>query len=389
MPVEIKPARTKREIKAFIRFPFDLYRSEPLWVAPLNSERRKMLDRSSNPFFEHAEAEYLTAWRDGRMVGRMSAHVDNNLNEFQDNRWGLFGFFACEEDQEAADALLKAGAEWLKERGRDRMIGPMSFTTNDECGILVDGFDKPPSILTDWTMPYYPKLLEASGFVKAMDTFMWSLRVDQRDSVHPAIWQMADEVKTKYGITVRPMRTNDLEREVERFLEVYDEAWEKNWGFVPLNHAEARHYAKALKPILDDNWAFIAEHDESGEVVGASLTLPDFNQVLVKLNGRLLPFGWIKALWLTRKIDRVRVFALGVKRDWQHTGIAAKMYALHFDSAERTPQSWGETGWILESNVPMNRAMQGMGGEITRRYRIYELLLEPGAESSAEKPWDE
>jgi len=389
MPVEIKPARTKREIKAFIRFPFDLYRSEPLWVAPLNSERRKMLDRSSNPFFEHAEAEYLTAWRDGRMVGRMSAHVDNNLNEFQDNRWGLFGFFECEDDQEAADALLKAGAEWLKERGRDRMIGPMSFTTNDECGILVDGFDKPPSILTDWTMPYYPKLLEASGFVKAMDTFMWSLRVDQRDSVHPAIWQMADEVKTKYGITVRPMRTNDLEREVERFLEVYDEAWEKNWGFVPLNHAEARHYAKALKPILDDNWAFIAEHDESGEVVGASLTLPDFNQVLVKLNGRLLPFGWIKALWLTRKIDRVRVFALGVKRDWQHTGIAAKMYALHFDSAERTPQSWGETGWILESNVPMNRAMQGMGGEITRRYRIYELLLEPGAESSAEKPWDE
>ena len=389
MPVEIKPARTKREIKAFIRFPFDLYRSEPLWVAPLNSERRKMLDRSSNPFFEHAEAEYLTAWRDGRMVGRMSAHVDNNLNEFQDNRWGLFGFFECEDDQEAADALLKAGAEWLKERGRDRMIGPMSFTTNDECGILVDGFDKPPSILTDWTMPYYPKLLEASGFVKAMDTFMWSLRVDQRESVHPAIWQMADEVKTKYGITVRPMRTNDLEREVERFLEVYDEAWEKNWGFVPLNHAEAKHYAKALKPILDDNWAFIAEHDESGEVVGASLTLPDFNQVLVKLNGRLLPFGWIKALWLTRKIDRVRVFALGVKRDWQHTGIAAKMYALHFDSAERTPQSWGETGWILESNVPMNRAMQGMGGEITRRYRIYELLLEPGAESSAEKPWDE
>ena len=389
MPVEIKPARSKREIKAFIRFPFDLYRSEPLWVAPLNSERRKMLDRSSNPFFEHAEAEYLTAWRDGRMVGRMSAHVDNNLNEFQDNRWGLFGFFECEDDQEAADALLKAGAEWLKERGRDRMIGPMSFTTNDECGILVDGFDKPPSILTDWTMPYYPKLLEASGFVKAMDTFMWSLRVDQRESVHPAIWQMADEVKTKYGITVRPMRTNDLEREVERFLEVYDEAWEKNWGFVPLNHAEAKHYAKALKPILDDNWAFIAEHDESGEVVGASLTLPDFNQVLVKMNGRLLPFGWIKALWLTRKIDRVRVFALGVKRDWQHTGIAAKMYALHFDSAERTPQSWGETGWILESNVPMNRAMQGMGGEITRRYRIYELLLEPGAESSAEKPWDE
>ena len=389
MPVEIKPARSKREIKAFIRFPFDLYRSEPLWVAPLNSERRKMLDRSSNPFFEHAEAEYLTAWRDGRMVGRMSAHVDNNLNEFQDNRWGLFGFFECEDDQEAADALLKAGAEWLKERGRDRMIGPMSFTTNDECGILVDGFDKPPSILTDWTMPYYPKLLEASGFVKAMDTFMWSLRVDQRESVHPAIWQMADEVKTKYGITVRPMRTNDLEREVERFLEVYDEAWEKNWGFVPLNHAEAKHYAKALKPILDDNWAFIAEHDESGEVVGASLTLPDFNQVLVKLNGRLLPFGWLKALWLTRKIDRVRVFALGVKRDWQHTGIAAKMYALHFDSAERTPQSWGETGWILESNVAMNRAMQGMGGEITRRYRIYELLLEPGAESSAEKPWDE
>jgi GNAT superfamily N-acetyltransferase len=384
--VEIIPARSKREMKEFIELPYRLYRNEPLWVPPLRFERRQVLDRKRNPFFKHAEVEFFLAKRDGRTVGRISAHKDRNLNEFQDNRWGLFGWFECEDDQEVATALIETARQWAIERGCDRIVGPMSFTTNDECGVLVDGFDLPPSILTDWTMPYYPKLLEGAGTTKAMDTFMWSLYVDQRESVHPAIFQMADEVKSKHGIDVRPMNKRNLKHEIPKFIEVYNEAWSKNWAFVPIEREEALHYAKNLRPILDENWAFIAEKD--GEVVGASLTLPDYNQVLEHLNGRLLPFGWVKALWYRRKINRVRVFALGVRHDWHHTGIAAKMYALHFDSAEKTPQSWGETGWILESNVPMNRAMEGMGGKIIRRYRIYESLLEQGAEPSTQKPWD-
>jgi GNAT superfamily N-acetyltransferase len=382
MLVEVRPVASKRELKAFMRLPWRLYRNEPQWVPPLLMELRKRLDRERNPFFEHAEAEYFLAWRDGRAVGRITAQVDRNLNEFQGNDWGLFGFFECEDDPEAAAALLDAAAGWLRQRGRDRMVGPMDFTTNDECGLLVEGHDRPPIIFTPWQHPYYQGLLEGAGLTKAMDTFMWELYVDKRERVHPAIWDMAAKVQSEHGITVRPMRKRDLEAEVGRFLEVYNAAWERNWGFVPLSEEEVRHYAKDLKPVLDENWAMIAEARD-GTVVGAALTLPDYNQVLAHLNGRLLPFGWAKALYWRRKIDRVRVFALGVKREYQHTGVAARMYEMHFDSAERTPQKGGETGWILESNTAMNRAMEGMGGKISRRYRFYERPLAADVDSAA------
>ncbi|MEA2391876.1 MAG: hypothetical protein QOK31_1985 [Solirubrobacteraceae bacterium] len=376
MALEVRPVASRGDLNTFIKLPWRLYRNEPNWVPPLVFERRQFLDRAKNPFFQHAEAEYFLALRDGRAVGRITAQVDRNLNDFQQNRWGLFGFFECEEDPEATRALLDAAEAWLRERGRDRMVGPMNFTTNDECGVLIEGFERPAIILTDWTHRYYPELLEGAGLTRAMDTLMWELYNDagQIADVHPAIIQMAGEVESKHGITVRPMRKKDIEAEIGRFLEVYNEAWERNWGFVPLSEEEVRHYAKQLKPLLDENWAFMAEKD--GEIVGAALTLPDFNQVFKKMNGRLFPVGWAKFLLARRKIDRVRVFALGVKRDWQHTGIAARFYQLHFESAARTPQKGGEMGWILESNKAMNRAMEGMGGKVVRRYRMYEKELE-------------
>jgi hypothetical protein len=349
MPVEITPARSKREMKEFIELPFRLYRNDPLWVPPLRFERMEVLDRRKNPFFNHAEVEYFLARRNGQVVGRICAHVDHKFNEFQDNRWGLFGFFECEDDQEVADALLEAAAGWLSERGRDRMTGPMSFTTNEEVGVLVSGFDLPPTILTDWTKPYYPKLLEGRGLSKVIDMNMWSLYVDERDRVHPAIFQMADEVKSKHGIDVRPMNPRNLKVEIPKFVEVYNEAWSRNWAFVPIEMDQAQHMAKSLRPILDRNWAFIAEKD--GEVLGASLTLPDYNQVLIHMNGRITPWSIAKALWYRRKINRVRVFALGVRNAWQHAGI------------------------------------EGMGGKVIRTYRIYEQLLEEGAEPERPQPF--
>ena len=252
----------------------------------------------------------------------------------------------------------------------------MDFTTNDECGLLIEGHEHPPIILCPWHHPYYQRMLERDiGMEKAMDLYMWSLYVDTRDNVHPAIWEMAEKLEPEHGIVCRNFRKKDLQAEVTRFLEVYNAAWERNWGFVPLTEAEVRQYAKDLKPVLDENWAMIAEKKDTGEVVGAALTLPDFNQVLAKLNGRLLPFGWITALRERKHIDAVRVFALGVKPAYQHTGVAARFYQMHFDAAERTPQKGGEMGWILEVNKPMNRAMEGMGGEIKRRYRVYERAL--------------
>jgi len=372
--VEIRRVATRRDLNTFVHLPWAIYRNHPLWVPPLKFDVRNRLDRAKNPFFEHAEAEYFLAFRDGDPVGRITAHYDRNFNRFQHNEWGMFGWFEARDDPLVAGALLDAAEEWLRDRKRDRMVGPLSFSTNDQdAGLLVDGFDREPLILNQWTQPYYPALLEGAGLTKAMDLYMWELWVDDRASVHPAIVRMAEEVKTKHGIDVRGMRKRDLRSEVDRFLEVYNEAWERNWGFVPLTDEEVRHYAKELKPILDENWAFIAEKD--GETVGAALTLPDYNQVLKHLNGRLLPIGWAKALYWRRKINRVRVFALGVKAKHQHTGVAAKLYTEHFDSAARTPQKGGEMGWILETNKSMNRAMEGMGGKIVSTYRLFEKEL--------------
>jgi len=376
--LEVKPVVTKRDLMRFIKLPWRLYRNEPNWVPPLISERKRFLDRSTNPFFEHAEAEYFLAWRDGKPVGRITAQIDSHFNEFQGNDWGLWGFFECEDDQQTANALLGAAEKWLKARGRDRMVGPMNFTTNDECGLLVEGFERPPLILCDFHFPYYSKLIEGYGLTKAEDTLMWELRLDEvedKGGFHPMMHELAAKVEGEHGVTVRSMKKRNIEAEIEKFLEVYNAAWEKNWGFVPLTDDEVRHYAKDLKQILDEKWTMIAERD--GETLGAALSLPDINICLKHMNGRLLPVGWIKYLWYRRKIDRIRVFALGVKPEHQHLGIAAAFYIRHLDNADRKKVWWGEMGWILESNVPMNRAMEGMGGKIVKRYRFFEKQLRP------------
>jgi hypothetical protein len=375
MSVEVRPVETRSDLMRFIKLPWRLYRNSPRWVPPLISERKDHLDREKNPFFEHAEAEYFLAWRDGQPVGRISAHVDHRLNEFQHNDWGLWGFFESEDDPEVANALLMHAERWLRARGRDSIVGPMDFSTNHECGLLVDGFERPPQILENWHHPYYGALIEGYGLTKVMDLYKWELDIADREKMLPILFELADKVESKYGVKVRPMRKRDFENEVRAFMEVYNAAWENNWGFVPLTDAELKAYAKQLKPILDENWAWVAE-SEDGKVVGAALSVPDYNQVLAKLNGRLLPFGWLKALNARGKIDSVRVFALGVKRDWQHTGVAAKFYVEHFNSAGRTPQTWGEMGWILETNTAMNRGMEAMNGRIVKRYRLYEKPLE-------------
>ena len=377
MSVEIRRVEGKGDRKQFLDLPYRLYATEDRWVPPLRIERKEHIDPAKNPFFEHAEVQFFLALRDGRVVGRISAHVDRNLNEFQDNRWGLFGFFECEDDPEAARALVDTAEAWLRERGRDRMVGPMDFTTNDECGLLIEGHERPPIILCPWQHHYYQPLLEeACGLGKAMDLLMWELHISDKSKVNQAIWDMADAVEPKHGIVVRSFRKRDLQDEVTKFLEVYNAAWERNWGFVPLTEKEVRHYAKQLRPVLDENWAYIAERKDNGEVIGAALTLPDFNQVLAKVkDGRLLPFGWLTALRNRKKIDQVRVFALGVKPEYQHTGVAARMYQMHFEAAASTPQTGGEMGWILETNRSMNRAMEGMGGRVVRKYRLYEREL--------------
>jgi GNAT superfamily N-acetyltransferase len=370
--------RTRRELRAFIQLPWRLYEGAANWVPPLISERKRHLDRRRNPFFEHAEAEYFLAWRGGVPVGRITAHVDRRLNEFQDNRWGLFGFFESERDNAIAATLLDAVENWLRARGRDRMIGPFDFSTNHECGLLVEGHELAPQILENWHHPYYRDLLEQQGMVKAMDLYKWEIMAADRGEMLPIIDELADRLEPEHSIRLRRMRRRNLRTEVRRFMDVYNEAWSSNWGFVPLTDAELDSMAKELRPVLDEDFACVAETAD-GEVAGVSLSLPDWGKVLARLNGRLLPIGWLKALLMRRKLDEIRVFALGVKPQFQHTGVAAALYRDVWDSVLRRGMVRAETGWILEVNDGMNRAMEALTGRIVKRYRIYERLLDQDA----------
>jgi len=376
----IRPVRTRRELKRFVKLPFRLHRESEQWVPPLVFERMQFLDRKKNPWFEHGEAEYFLAERDGEPVGRITAQIDSRWDEFQGGKDAMFGFFEAAEDPEVVRALFDAAAGWARERGRERLLGPMDFTTNDEIGILIEGFERQPMILEPWHPPYYQRLIEAEGFGKAMDVLMWELRMGELkegEKFDPSIHEAAEKALHDEGITIRNMRKRDMAGEVRRFMDVYNEAWGDNWGFVPITDAEVEFQAKNLKQVLDEEWTFMAEKD--GEVVGAALTLPDINQVLAGMNGRLLPFGWGKFLLGKRKIDRLRVFALGVKHDYRHTGVAAGLYLEHIKMAALPDKiKWGEMGWILETNKPMNRAMEGMGGKIVKKYRLYERSLSGG-----------
>ncbi len=378
--VSIRPVRNKRELKRFVKVPFGLHRDHPQWVAPLIFERMEFLDREKNPYFEHAEVEYFIAERDGEPVGRISVQVDYRWDEFQGGSDAMFGFFESADDPEVTAALLGAASDWAKQKGRARLLGPMDFTTNDEIGILIEGYERRPMILEPWHPPYYRERIEAEGLTKAMDVLMWELQfgdLKEGERFDPSIHVAAEKALRDEGIVIRNMNKRNMADEVRRFMDVYNEAWGDNWGFVPITDAEVEFQAKNLKQVIDEDWAFMAEKD--GEVVGAALTLPDINQVLAKLNGRLLPTGWLKFLRGKGKIDQLRVLALGVKHDYRHSGVAAGLYLKHLETAAGPGAiPGGEMGWILETNEPMNRAMEGMGGKVVKKYRIYEKALGTG-----------
>jgi len=374
--VEIRPVRNRRDLKRFVRVPFHLHRDHPQWVPPLILDRMQFLDRGKNPYFEHAEAEYFIAERDGEPVGRITAQIDRRWDEYQGGEDGMFGFFETIDDREVAAALLGAAEDWLRARGRTRVLGPMDFTTNDELGLLVDGYELRPMILQNWHPPYYRELIEGLGYGKEIDLLMWFLglgELKEGDQFDASIHAAAENALRSEGVEIRRIVKRNLHEEMRRFTEVYNEAWADNWGFVPPTEAEIEFHAKLLKQVIDEDWAFVAEKE--GETVGVALTLPDINQVLAKMGGRLLPVGWLKFLLGRSKIDRVRVFALGVKHAYRHSGVAAGLYLKHLEAATPEGIPAGETGWILETNEAMNRAMEGMGGEVVKRYRIYERAL--------------
>lgn len=373
MSVDVQPVAGRRDLREFIELPFRLHATSPQWVPPLRFERRQFLHRKRNAFFTHGDAELFLARRDGRVVGRISAQVNTRFDAQHTDEppTGMFGFLEFEQDAEVAAALLDAAAAWVAAQGRERMLGPMDFTMNDEAGVLIEGFDREAVIKQPWHPPYYRRILEEIGLRKAMDLFMWELVIEDRASIRPIIFRLADEVEPKYGITLRKMSRRHLRRDMDRFAEVYNAAWRNNWDFVPYGKEDLDYLTAELQLVFDRDWFMIAE-GPNGETVGAAITIPDINMVLKKMNGRILPFGWWHYLRRRKIITRCRVSFLGVKPEFQHTGVAAKMYVEHFDMAEATRIKWGEMGWILETNTAMNRGMEAMGGRIVKTYRVYE-----------------
>jgi GNAT superfamily N-acetyltransferase len=380
MAIDITAVSGLHDVQEFVALPFALHAGTP-WIPPLKLERYAFLSRKLNAYFKHGEAQYFLARRDGRVVGRATAQIDHAFNEFHASRWGMFGFLEFEDDQEILDALLHCAASWCRAHGCDRMVGPMNFALNDEAGILIEGFEREPLIREPWTPPYYQRRCEQAGLTKAMDLFGWDLSISDRDRMNPILPQIAERSRTKYGITIRRMSRRHLRREMDEFANVYNAAWSHNWGFVPYSKADLDAYTIDMQLVYSRDWFMIAEQD--GKTIAMAITIPDIHQVYKKMQGRLLPLGWLYYLMRGRIIDRVRVGFLGVLPEYQHTGVAAALYLEHFDVAQRSRQNKGEASFILEINSAMNRGLEAMGGRLVKRWRVYERLLEPGATSAA------
>ncbi len=358
-------------------------------MPPLRFERKLFLSKKQNPFFSHGEAEYFLAERDGKVVGRITAQIDRAFNEYHQNTWGMFGFLEFEDDQAILDALLKSAEDWLRARGRERMIGPMDFQMNDESGVLIEGFDLDPMLKQPWHPPYYQQRVEAAGLTKAMDLLMWALDVSDREKLHPGIIAAAETAKNEHGLRLEKMTRRSIKKDITQdFHRLFNAAWSRNWGFTPYNEADLKTMAEEIHLVYSKDW-FMKAVNPKGEVVGMAITIPDLNQVLRKMNGKIRPWTLQHFIFGRRKIDRIRVGFLGVQPDAQHTGAAALLYLEHFDMAKAGPVTDGEMGWILETNKAMNWAMQGMNGRVVKRYRVYDRPLQEGVEPlPLPVPWD-
>lgn len=375
MKVVVRPVEGARDLRSFIDLPYRLHADRPLWVPPLRRDVRALLSHS-NPFFEHGDAAYFLARADGAVVGRVAAISNRLHNEVHGDRVGFFGFFECVDDTAVARALLDSAADWVRERDLDTLRGPASFSTNDECGLLVDGFDMPPTLMMPFNPEYYARLLEANGFAKVKDLWAYQGGHPERYVPVPARSVRAVELLQKrLHITLRPLDLKRFDDEVERIKRAYNAMWQRNWGFVPLTGAEIEHMARDFRPVINPDLVPFAEID--GQVVGFGLAIPDLNQILRgNRSGRTFPAA-LKILWALkrRKIRRARILLLGVLPQFRAKGIDILLWHWIWTRAAEHRIFWGEAGWILEDNPAMNNALQRMSFTHYKTYRMYDRAL--------------
>lgn len=381
---QVELVRDRRQLQEFVAFPWTVYRDDPLWVPPFFRERMRFFDPKHNPFFEHAEVQLFLARRNGEVVGTIAAIVDQNHIAYHNEQVGFFGHFESVDDPEVASALLQAACDWVAARGMTAIRGPMNMSTNHECGLLVDGFDTSPVAMMTHNPRYYEALITGAGFQKAMDLYAYLIATDiygdQAENLPRKVMQSAQKLEREGSITIRPAQLKSFADELVRAKRVYNSAWGRNWGFVPMTDAEIEHLAHGLRQFLDPDMVFFAEHN--GEPVGISVAIPDVNEPLRRAYPRpgdgLLRFLYDGArfLWERRKRPRLfRLLIMGVVEEYRNRGIDGAFYFHTAQAALAKGYKLCEMSWILENNVMMNRIIQRLGGKVYKTYRIYEKPL--------------
>ncbi len=377
MDVVVREVESRRDVRRWIGFPYSLYdRGQyPQWVPPLRISTRDAIDRKRNPFYEQADRALFLAERAGRVVGRIAAIENRAHTRFHDDRVGFFGFFECVDDQDTARALFAAAAAWLASRGLTSMRGPMNPSTNYECGLLVDGFEERPTFMTSWNPPYYDALCTNAGLAQSKDLLAFWFSYKLHEYRMPGfIFRLAERAVNKGRVVFRNMDPSRSDAEAEACWEIYNSAWEANWGFIPLSRGEFLHMAREMKQLADQRFAYMAEVD--GKPAGFMLALPDYNDILQhNRSGRLLPFGAIR-LWLGKgRPMRLRVMALGVKPEYRSRSILALFTQEIYLRGQRAGGSGAEASWLLEDNVKIVKPMRDMGARESKRWRVYEAAV--------------
>ncbi len=366
--IEVVPVRSPRDLREFVDFPYSFYRNDPYWVPPLRIAQKELFNFEKHPFYRHAEAQCFLARNHGRAIGRIAAILNHNHNRFHGENAGFFGFFECIESQPAADALLGAARDWLRARGATVIRGPVNPSTNYECGLLVQGFDSSPLVMMTYNPSYYPALLERAGLRRAKDLYAYHAHAqDVANGKFDRVARLSAEFNE---VRIRPIRMNAFQEDVKAVWEVYNSAWSRNWGFVPMTQDEFLFMSRDMKAILAPELVLLGE--VRNRVVGFALALPDINQALKHTNGRLFPLGLLKILYYKRSITSIRVIVLGVIQEYRTAGVAAGFYAELFRRAKRLGYKSGEMSWVLEDNVLMGRSIEMLGGQRYKTYRIYE-----------------
>jgi len=371
--IEIRKVETKKDLRNFIHFTWDVYKGDPHWVPPLLMEMRDRLDRRKHPFFEHAEADYFLALRDGRVVGRIAAILDRNHNQAHQEKTAFFGLYESFNEPDVARALIDTAAAWGAARGMDGLRGPVNLSMNDECAFLLEGFDAPPVVMMTYNPRYYLDLMDRCGLEKAKDLYAF-LKGRER-KLSPKAEEFLERLRKSGQFSFRTMTKARVERDALNIAAIYNAGWQKNWGFVPWTDREMKHMAKNLAQFADLDLVFFAEH--KGRTVGFAAALPDFNQVFRKMNGRLFPFGILKFLAGRRKITGVRAIVFGVVPEFMHTGLAYLLYDEFEKAIIRKGYHWCELSWQLEDNQAINHFAASIGAILYRKYRIYEKRITP------------